>query len=99
MFGDSRGDYDAAIGREALEQAQDAHRLIRETPGPHPGSHTHGAQFVAQAVAAGIPALVSVSAPSSLAVQLARSFGLTLAGFARDGRVTVYAGEERLAAR
>lgn len=52
-----------------------------------------------KAVAAGIPALVSVSAPSSLAVALARSFGLTLAGFARDGRVTVYAGQERLAAR
>ena len=52
-----------------------------------------------KAVAAGIPALVSVSAPSSLAVALARSFGLTLAGFARDGRVTVYAGQDRLAAR
>jgi FdhD protein len=52
-----------------------------------------------KAVAAGIPALVSVSAPSSLAVALAREFGLTLAGFARDGRVTVYAGQDRLAAR
>jgi FdhD protein len=52
-----------------------------------------------KAVAAGVPALVSVSAPSSLAVGLARTFGLTLAGFARDGRVTVYAGRERLAAR
>ena len=52
-----------------------------------------------KAVAAGIPALVSVSAPSSLAVSLARSFGLLLAGFARDGRITVYAGQERLAAR
>jgi FdhD protein len=52
-----------------------------------------------KAVAAGIPALVSVSAPSSLAVALAAAFGLTLAGFARDGRITVYAGHERLAAR
>ena len=52
-----------------------------------------------KAVAAGIAALVSVSAPSSLAVGLATSFGLTLAGFARDGRVTVYAGHERVAAR
>jgi FdhD protein len=50
-----------------------------------------------KAVAAGVPALVSVSAPSSLAVSLANEFGLTLAGFARDGRVTVYAGHERLA--
>ena len=52
-----------------------------------------------KAVAAGVSALVSVSAPSSLAVSLAATFGLTLAGFARDGRVTVYAGHERLAAR
>jgi FdhD protein len=52
-----------------------------------------------KAVAAGIPALVSVSAPSSLAVRLATTFGLTLAGFAREGRVTVYAGHERLTAR
>ena len=52
-----------------------------------------------KAVAAGVTALVSVSAPSSLAVSLATTFGLTLAGFARDGRVTVYAGHERLAAR
>jgi len=52
-----------------------------------------------KAVAAGISALVSVSAPSSLAVGLAQAFGLTLAGFARDGRVTVYAGHERIAAR
>ncbi len=52
-----------------------------------------------KAVAAGVPVLVSVSAPSSLAVALATTFGLTLAGFARDGRVTVYAGHERLAAR
>jgi FdhD protein len=52
-----------------------------------------------KAVAAGVPALVSVSAPSSLAVGLASSFGLTLAGFARDGRITVYAGHERLTAR
>jgi len=52
-----------------------------------------------KAVAAGIPALVSVSAPSSMAVSVARSFGLTLAAFAREGRVTVYSGEERLAAR
>jgi len=51
-----------------------------------------------KAVGAGLVGLVSVSAPSSLAVQVAREFGLLLAGFARDGRVTVYAGDHRLAA-
>jgi FdhD protein len=50
-----------------------------------------------KAVGAGVVGLVAVSAPSSLAVQVAREFGLTLAAFARAGRVTVYAGEERLA--
>jgi FdhD protein len=50
-----------------------------------------------KAVAAGVEALVAVSAPSSLAVQVAREFGLVLAGFAREGRLTVYAGEDRVA--
>jgi len=55
-------------------------------------------ELAQKTVAAGIAALVGVSAPSSLAVSLAREFGLTLAGFAREGRMTVYAGAERLAA-
>ena len=45
---------------------------------------------------AGIGALVGVSAPSSLAVELASELGMLLAGFAREGRFTVYAGRERL---
>jgi len=50
-----------------------------------------------KAVGAGVEALVAVSAPSSLAVKVAREFGLTLAAFTRAGRVTVYSGEDRLA--
>ncbi|MFC8503001.1 formate dehydrogenase accessory sulfurtransferase FdhD [Pedococcus sp. NPDC057267] len=53
-------------------------------------------ELVQKAVMAGIPALVAVSAPSSLAVQLATESGLTLVGFTRPPRMTVYAGGYRL---
>ena len=55
-----------------------------------------GFEIVQKAVVAGVPLLASVSAPSSLAVQLARELGLTLVGFLRGRRFIIYAGEERL---
>jgi FdhD protein len=51
-------------------------------------------EIVQKAVAVGVAGIVAVSAPSSLAVDLAREYGLFLAGLVRPGRMNVYAGAE-----
>lgn len=54
-------------------------------------------ELVQKTIAAGAPVLCAVSAPSSLAVAMARDFGVTLVGFLRGARFNVYAHEERIA--
>jgi FdhD protein len=57
-----------------------------------------GFEIIQKALVAGIPLVASVSAPSGLAVRLARELGLTLVGFLRGRRFLIYSGEQRLAA-
>jgi FdhD protein len=55
-----------------------------------------GFEIIQKAIVAGLPVVASVSAPSGLAVQLAREMQLTLIGFLRERRFVIYSGEERI---
>lgn len=54
-------------------------------------------ELMQKTLVAGMPMLAAISAPSSLAVELAREFNVTLVGFLRGDTFNLYAGEERIA--
>ena len=53
-------------------------------------------EILQKCLTAGVPFVCAISAPSSLAVDVAREFGITLVGFLRERRFNVYAGQERV---
>jgi FdhD protein len=82
---------DKVVGRALLDGALPAAGAVLVVSG------RAGYEIVQKSISAGIPVLAAVSAPSSLAVALAREFNQTLVGFLRGDRFNVYSGPERLA--
>lgn len=89
------------VGRHnAVDKVIGALLAARQIPAGNLGLIVSGRasfELMQKAVVAGMPLLAAVSAPSSLAVELAREFNVTLIGFLRGDTYNVYAGEERIA--
>ncbi|HEX3242203.1 MAG TPA: formate dehydrogenase accessory sulfurtransferase FdhD [Solirubrobacterales bacterium] len=81
---------DKVIGRALLDGLVPLHESILCVSG------RVSFELIQKAAVAGCPLLVGVGAPSSLAIELAADRGMTLAGFARRGRLNVYTGDRRV---
>ena len=87
------------VGRHNAVDKVVGHLARREWPLPSLGLMVSGRvsfEITQKAAVAGISLICGVSAASSLAVDLAEEFGMTVVGFVREGSFTVYTGEERV---
>jgi FdhD protein len=112
VFGDTGGIHGAAlftadgvpvvvredVGRHNAVDKVVGHRLLHggSAPAVLMVSGRTSYEIVQKAVAAQVPVVAGVSAPTSLAVTAAEQFGVTLAGFLRGERVNVYSHAERI---
>lgn len=84
---------DKLIGAAAMKGLLPLHDYIVQVSG------RASFELIQKALVAGAPALSAVGAPSSLAVKLAESGGMTLMGFVRNNRYNIYTGAERIRIR
>jgi FdhD protein len=81
---------DKLVGWAAMQRRLPLHRSVLAISG------RVSFEIVQKAAVAGVPVIVAVSAPSSLAVTTAQALDITLAGFVREGRANLYAGAWRV---